>query len=112
VYQYPFFVKIQIHTRNRLHLKKNVLYSEPCNGGGTGETGSPPFRRRDDRQARRERKFSLRGRKISTSLPGSNVRKYGPSSTGRGAQPTRKTRTVRTQNPPSCPRALFGVTGG
>lgn len=49
-----------------------------CNGGGTGETGSPPFRRRDDRQARWEPEALLERAESFNKLTGPNDAKARP----------------------------------
>ena len=61
-----------------MHLKKNVLYLVACNGGGTGETGSPPNRKRDDRQARSRPEALLARAESFTKLAGPNDAKARP----------------------------------
>ena len=74
----PFFPKSTVRQDFRLHLKKNVLYLVACNGGGTGETGSPPNRKRDDRQARSRPEALLERAESLNKLAGPNDAKARP----------------------------------
>lgn len=107
------FLKKYNSTEILLAIPKNCFIMSPCSGGGTGETGSTPFRMRDDRQARRGRKFSSGERKAENQTDRARTRDFARSGEyWKDAQPTRNPRTDRTQNPHSSPRALLGAIGG